>query len=117
MESDQSEGAAPPQSAIAHGGPESEDAEDRHRLDSEEDADGEEREPADDDDEDDDDSFPDDVADGGDFAVRSGGSSEEMRSPSPDATSPDATSSVSEVDSLDGSQGSSSKQRSRNLPP
>lgn len=113
MESDQSEGAAPPQSAIAHGGPESEDAEDRHRLDSEEDADGEEREPADDDD----DSFPDDVADGGDFAVRSGGSSEEMRSPSPDATSPDATSSVSEVDSLDGSQGSSSKQRSRNLPP
>ncbi|XP_019738899.1 supervillin-like isoform X2 [Hippocampus comes] len=103
VESDQSEGAPLPQSGIALGGPESQDAEDRDRPDSEEDADEEERER------DDDDSFPDDVADGGDL-----GGSEDMRSPSPDE-SLDATSSVSEdteeADSLDGSQGSSTKQR------
>ncbi|XP_077358614.1 supervillin isoform X2 [Festucalex cinctus] len=125
------------QSSVTLSHPESEDAEDHDRVDLEEDMDGEgdeedenDRDDGEGDEEDendrDDDSFLDDVTDGDDFGVqrrrseRSSGSScsrgslEEMRSPSPDG-SLDMTSTVSEdteeMDSLDGSQGSSLKQR------
>ncbi|XP_051925286.1 supervillin [Hippocampus zosterae] len=88
VESDQSEAAALPLSAVTHGSPESRDADERRRVDD--------SSP---------DEVADEVADEGDF-----GGSEEMRSPSPDE-SPDATSSVSEGDSSDGSRGSSAKLR------
>ncbi|XP_061561650.1 supervillin [Phycodurus eques] len=109
VESDQSDGSTHEctplrQSSVTLSHPESEDAEDLEE-DVDEENDG------------DDESFLDDFTDGGEFGVQrrrsersSGSSFEEMRSASPDE-SLDMSEDTEEMDSLDGSQGSSIKQR------
>ncbi|CAJ1081059.1 supervillin isoform X1 [Xyrichtys novacula] len=128
LESDHSEGSAlervPParQSSITLSHPESEEEEEEEEGEEEEEEEMDEEVNGDSDREDE--SFTEDITDGGSFSrdtkqrgasSSSGGSFEEMRSPSPDE-SLEQTSSVSEdveelESSLDGSMGSSIKQR------
>lgn len=121
MESDHSEGSAPEsaparQSSVTLSHPESEE-----EMDEEEQEEPEEEFSGENDREDE--SFTDDITDGGSFSIdrqqregsSSGGSFEEMRSPSPDESLETSTVSedVEELESsLDGSLGSSLKQRS-----